>query len=158
MTKRTKAEPKLAEAIQNHPFFRGFDPAFVGTVAREAHQYTFPTDEMIAREGTPSKGLYLVLEGKIALEVVAADHPQLTVQTIGPGEVFGWSWLVPPHHWRFDVRALKPSRVIALDGERLRRTLRENPEWGFQFLTRFMPVLAERLENTQIQLLDLHAR
>lgn len=156
MTKATK--PKLAEAIHAHPFLHGFDPLFVDEISRHAREYEFATDALIAREGTPAKVLYLVLEGKVALEVVAADHPQLTVQTIGPGEVVGWSWLVPPHRWRFDARALKPSRLIALDGERLRQSLSRKPEWGYQFLIRFMPVLAERLVNTQIQLLDLHAR
>ena len=156
MTSETKS--KLAEAIHAHPFVHGFDPAFVDEISRHAREQEFATDAVIAREGTPAKVFYLVLEGKVALEVVAADHPQLTVQTIGPGEVIGWSWLVPPHRWRFDARALKPSRLIALDGERLRESLGHKPEWGYQFLVRFMPVLAERLVNTQIQLLDLHAR
>lgn len=156
MTKESRT--RLAEAIRAHPFLRGFDTEFVETLSRRAREETFTTDELIVREGTPAKVFYLVLEGKISLEVVAADHPQLTVQTIGPGEVVGWSWLVPPHRWRFDARALKASRVIALDGDQLRRSLGRKPEWGYQFLLRFMPVLAERLMNTQIQLLDLHAR
>jgi CRP-like cAMP-binding protein len=80
------------------------------------------------------------------------------VQTVGPGEVVGWSWLVPPHRWRFDARALKASHVIALDGDVVRRALRAHPAWGFQFMVRFMPVLAERLENTRVQLLDIYAR
>ena len=90
MTKTKVAKPELAEAIHAHPFLQGFDPAFVDEVSRHAREYEFATDELIAREGTPAKVLYLVLEGKVALEVVAADHPQLTVQTIGPGEVIGW--------------------------------------------------------------------
>lgn len=156
MTK--EAQTKLADAIHAHPFLHGFDPSFVDEIARHAREQEFPTDALIAREGTPAETLYLVLEGKVALEVVAADHPQLTVQTIGPGEVIGWSWLVPPHRWRFDARALKRSRLVVLDGERLRRVLGRKPEWGYQFLIRFLPVLAERLANTQIQLLDLHGR
>ncbi len=155
MTKQVQT--RVAEAIRAHPFLQGFDAAFVGEIARRAREERFSTDELLAREGTPAKTFYLVLEGKVSLEVVAADHPQLTVQTIGPGEVVGWSWLVPPHRWRFDARALKPSRVITLDGEQLRRSLGRKTDWGYQFLLRFLPVLAERLMNTQIQLLDLHA-
>ena len=151
-------ESPLAETIDAHPFFHGLEPGLITEVAAHALELSFSTDAIIAREGTPAKSFYLVIEGKVALEVVAADHPQLTVQTVGPGEVFGWSWLVPPHRWRFDVRALKASRVIALDGERLRHALGRRPEWGYEFLIRFLPVLAERLENTQIQLMDLHAR
>ncbi len=149
---------KLVRAVRAHPFFAGLTPAFVRAACRNAEERRFETDELLAKEGTPARILYVVLEGKIALEVGAADHPVLTVQTVGPGEVLGWSWLVPPHLWRFDARAVKPSRVVRLDGTHLSETLRRHPTWGYQFLVRFMPVLAERLENTRIQLLDIHAQ
>jgi CRP/FNR family transcriptional regulator, cyclic AMP receptor protein len=153
-----KEENPLEAALAAHPFFAGFDPKFVHAVAQEAKAQQFDTDAILAREGTVAEVFLIVLEGKVALEVGAADNPHLTVQTVGPGEVLGWSWLVPPHRWRFDARALKPTRAIALDGAVLRRTLATHPKWGYHFLVRFMPVLAERLENTRVQLLDLHAR
>ncbi len=148
----------LAEALRNHPFFAGFDTAFVRAISAKASDQRFDVDEYLAREGTEAGLLYAVIEGKIALEIGSADRPHLTVQTVGPGEVLGWSWLVPPHRWRFDARAVKPSHAIALNGDVLRRTLRTHPKWGYEFMVRFMPVLAERLENTRVQLLDIHAR
>lgn len=156
MTKVSKAE--IVEEVANHPFFHGFEPAFVKAVCSKAVEHVFAVEEMLAVEGAPAEILYVVLEGKVALEVGASDRPRLTVQTVGPGEVLGWSWLVPPHHWRFDARALKPTRVVVLDGPVLRRTLSTHPAWGYQFMVRFMPVLAERLENTRVQLLDIHGR
>jgi CRP/FNR family transcriptional regulator, cyclic AMP receptor protein len=148
----------LAPTLLKHPFFEGFEPEFVHAISAKAVEERFDVDDLLAKEGTEATLLYAVLEGKVALEIGSADRPNLTVQTVGPGEVLGWSWLVPPHRWRFDARAVKPSRAIALDAEVLRRTLRSHPTWGFQFMVRFMPVLAERLENTRIQLLDIHAR
>ncbi len=148
----------LAAALQQHPFFEGFEPAFVHAISAKASEVRFDVDEMLAKEGTEAELLYAVLEGKVALEIGASARAPLTVQTVGPGEVLGWSWLVPPHRWRFDARAVKATRAIALDAEVLRRTLKSHPTWGFQFMVRFMPVLAERLENTRVQLLDIHAR
>ncbi len=151
-------ESAAAPVLRNHPFFEGFAPAFVRAISAKSAERRFEVDQLLAKEGTDAATFYVVLEGKIALELGSADRPHLTVQTVGPGEVLGWSWLVPPHRWRFDARALKASRVVALDAEVLRRTLRAHPAWGFQFLVRFLPVLAERLENTRVQLMDLHAR
>jgi CRP-like cAMP-binding protein len=151
-----EAERKLIEQVAGHPFFHGFDRAFITAICSKAAERTFDVEEMLAVEGTSAELLYVVLEGKVALEIGASDRPRLTVETVGPGEVVGWSWLVPPHRWRFDARALKSTRVIALDAEVLRRTLSAHPTWGFQFMVRFMPVLAERLENTRIQLLDTY--
>ena len=154
----TSAESEIAQTLLKHPFFEGFEPAFVHAISAKGVETRFGVDDLLAREGTEAELFYVVLEGKVALEIGSGDRPLLTVQTVGPGEVLGWSWLVPPHRWRFDARAVKPSRVVALDAEVLRRTLRTHPTWGFQFMVRFMPVLAERLENTRVQLLDIHAR
>lgn len=153
-----RPDPAIVEAIRTHPFFDGFDAALVHAVAEKAEERRFAVDDLLATEGTPAEVLYLVHEGKVALEIGASDRPHLTVETVGPGEVLGWSWLVPPHRWRFDARALKATRTTVLDGEVLRRTLAHHPTWGYLFLVRFMPVLADRLENTRVQLLDIHAR
>jgi CRP/FNR family transcriptional regulator, cyclic AMP receptor protein len=151
-------ERKIVDEVAAHPFFHGLDRGFISAICSKAVEHRFGVEEMLAFEGTSAEILYVVLEGKVALEIGAADRPRLTVQTVGPGEVLGWSWLVPPHHWRFDARALKPTRAIALDGGVLRHTMSSHPAWGYQFMVRFMPILAERLENTRIQLLDIHGR
>ncbi len=155
---RADVNPKVVREIQSHPFFHGMSHEFVSAIAPEAEERSFVADDMIATEGGEADVLYLVVEGKVALELEAADRPPITVQTVGPGELVGWSWLVPPHRWRFNVRALKRTRLIALEGGIIRRTLHAHPEWGFEFMVRFMPVLAERLENTRIQLLDIYGR
>ena len=98
----------------------------------------------------------MIFEGKVALEIVLPDRPHRTVQTVGPGEVVGWSWLLPPHRWRLDARALKPTRAVGLAATHLRAVLNEHPADGYRFLLRLLPVIAERLENTRLQLLDLH--
>ena len=156
MSSRTTED--FREAVRRHPFLEGLDPAFLDEMVRLGVERRFRVDEHLAREGAPANVLYILLEGKVALEVGAADHPALTVQTVGAGEVLGWSWLVAPHRWRFDARAVKPVHAVEIAGGALRRLLSEHPDWGYQFLLRFLPVLAERLENTRIQLLDIHAR
>ncbi len=150
--------PDLVGEIANHPLFAGLDPKLVRSAASTAQEREFAAGDLLAREGTTADTLLLILRGKVALEVGAADRPTLTVQTVGPGEVVGWSWFVPPFRWRFDARAVKPTRAIVLNGPALRETLSRHPAWGFAFLVRFLPLIAERLENTRIQLLDIHAR
>ncbi len=148
----------LEEAVRHHPLFRGLEPALVHAAVRGATEREAGAGELLAHEGSPAESLFLVLSGKVALQMDRPDGGALTVQTVGAGEVVGWSWLVPPHRWRFDVRAMKASRALVLDGGSLREALQGHPAAGFQFLLRFLPLLAERLENTRLQLMDLHAR
>jgi CRP/FNR family transcriptional regulator, cyclic AMP receptor protein len=147
---------ELLTRIASFPFFEGFDAPFLGAIAPGATERTYETGAEVVREGAAAAEFFLVRHGKIGLEVGSPDRPHRTIQTVGPGEVLGWSWLVPPHRWHFDARALKPTRVIVLDAGTLRAALADRPEAGYRFLLRLLPVIAERLENARLQLLDLH--
>jgi len=148
----------IAERVLAHPFFVGIDPTLVHAMTSKAEERTYDVGEMLVREGKSAEEFFLVIEGKIALEVGAADRPGITVETIGRGEILGWSWLVSPHRWRFDARALKPTTVVAINASVARYALAAHPAFGYQFLMKLLPVIAERLENTRVQLLDIHGR
>jgi CRP-like cAMP-binding protein len=146
----------IADQILHHPFFAGLDPTLVHEMMAKAEQRSYDVGEMLVREGRPAEEFFLVIEGKVALEVGAADRAVITVETIGRGELLGWSWLVPPYRWRFDARAIKPTQVVAINAAAARYALAAHPAFAYQFLMKFLPVVAERLENTRIQLLDIH--
>ncbi|MGP8078277.1 MAG: cyclic nucleotide-binding domain-containing protein [Thermoplasmata archaeon] len=154
MSARPHATPPLK--LADHRFFHGMDPAFLDLLGKWAYERTFETGTLLVREGDAADEFLLVFEGKVALEILSADRPRTTIQTLGPGEVLGWSWLFSPHRWRLDARALKPTRVLGIGAAHLRSILEEHPADGYRFLLRLLPVIAQRLENTRLQLLDLH--
>lgn len=141
---------------EEHPFLYGLGEAFLRDLHPSTTEREYHTGAIIAREGDPAHEFGLIVRGKVALEVVAHDRPKLTVLTLGPGEVFGWSWLVPPHRWRVDVRALKPTTALAISGEALLRAFDAHPADAYQFLRRLVPVLGQRLDATWLQVLDVH--
>jgi CRP/FNR family transcriptional regulator, cyclic AMP receptor protein len=142
--------------LEAYEFVKDLGKAFLSELVPHAERREYATGVTIAREGDVAHEFFLIGEGKVALEMVTNDRPRLTVLTLGPGEVFGWSWLVPPHRWRVDARALKPTRVLVISGPELRRSLEAHPTDGFHFLRRLVPVLAQRLDATFLQVLDVH--
>jgi len=142
--------------LEHHPFVRGLEPEFLRTVATHTVRRRYDTGATIAREGDPAREFFLIDAGKVALELVPHDRPRLTILTLGPGEVFGWSWLVAPHRWRVDARTLKPTDVLVVAGGELRALLDSHPVEGYQFLLRLVPILALRLDATRLQVLDVH--
>ena len=150
------ATPDRLARLAAHPFFQGFDPAFLSRLEPALKERSFEPGDLLVREGDPATEFLLIQTGKVALEMATPERPRLTIQTVGPGEVVGWSWLVPPRRWTLDGRALKATRVFDVDGTFLRTLLEERPADGFRFLSRLLPVIAERLENTRLQLLDIH--
>jgi CRP/FNR family transcriptional regulator, cyclic AMP receptor protein len=80
----------------------------------------------------------------------------LTIQTLGVGEVLGWSWLFPPYRWLFDARTIELTRAIALDGKCLRAKCDEDHHLGYEMVKRFAQVIIERLQASRLQLLDVY--
>lgn len=144
------------KAIQAHPFCRGLRDDWCKTLAGSAEAVTFDPGAAVCRTGDPAHDLYLIQDGRIVIETHAATGP-LAIQTLGGGDVLGWSWLVPPHEWRFDARAEARTHATRIDGEALRDRMGADAELGHAILQRLLPVLAGRLEHTRIQLLDVYA-
>jgi len=147
-------EPVLAE----HPFFQALAPEDLHVLAGCAMNVRFETGQQLFREGAEANEFYLIRHGKVALEVVVPGRSSVTIQTLGPGEILGWSWLVPPYRWRFDARAVELVRAIALDGKCLRAKCEADPRLGFELLKRFAQVIIERLQATRLQLLDIYGK
>jgi CRP/FNR family transcriptional regulator, cyclic AMP receptor protein len=80
------------------------------------------------------------------------------IQTVGSGDVLGWSWLIPPYRWRFDARTVERTRAIALNGQCLRTKCDDSPRLGYELLKRVTSVFAERLLATRLQLLDVYGK
>ncbi len=148
--------PITATELGAHEFLSGLSARFLNGLVPEAERRELPVGHTIARAGDPAREFFLIEVGKVALEIAAHDRPHLTVLTLGPGEVFGWSWLVAPHLWRVDARAVKPTRVLVVSGTALRRALDAHPTDGYRFLQRLVPILAQRLDATQLQVFDVY--
>ena len=78
------------------------------------------------------------------------------IQSREAGEVTGWSWLIPPYRWHFDARAMDLTRAIALDGKCLREKFEKDHDLGYELMKRFALVIAERLDATRFQLMDVY--
>lgn len=152
----TPARSELVYQLHEHPFLKGLDPQFLASLEALTGERTFATGEQVIREGDRANEFLLLIHGKVALELVAPDRPRLSLLTIGPGEIVGWSWLIPPHIWQVDARALKPTRTLVMDGAALCKVLEERPRDAYAFLLRLIPVITRRLEIARIQVMDIH--
>lgn len=146
----------IRDLLADHRFFAGLPPADLDLIAGCGVNVAFRAGAMVAREGDPADRFFVVREGHGAIEVHAPGRGALVVATAGPGDVIGWSWLFPPHQWRFDVRAVTDVRAVALDGACLRGKADEDPALGYRLMERFARILVSRLESTRLQLADLY--
>jgi len=89
----------LERILIEHHFFQGMQDEYLKLLAGCASNVRFDAGQFVLREGEEAHQFYLIRHGKVALEVFAPERGSITIQTLGEGEVLGWSWLVPPYRW-----------------------------------------------------------
>ncbi len=146
----------LEGVLAGHPFFKGLDPRYVELAVGCASNVRFNAGELLFSAGREANRFYLIRAGTVALEISVPGHGGLTIQTLGTGDILGWSWLVPPYNWRFDGRATEMTRAIVFDGTCLRDKCEEDHELGYELLKRVIAVLGEGLDATRFRLLDIY--
>lgn len=147
---------RLDSVLAAHPFFQDLPQQYVQLISSCALNVRFDAGQLIFREGEEAKQFYVIRHGKVRLEIVAPHRGAISIQTLGVGDVLGWSWLFPPYQWHFDARALELTRATALDGECLRAKCEEDHELGYRLGQRFAHVMMQRLQATRLQLLDVY--
>ena len=146
----------LERILSEHPFFKGLEEPYLQLLVGCASNVRFNAGEVVFREGEQANQFYLIRQGKVAVETFAPSRGPIIVQTLGEGEVLGWSWLVAPYRWRFDGRAVELTRAIALDGECLRGKCEEDHNLGYELMKRVSHVMEKLVEATRLQLLDVY--
>jgi CRP-like cAMP-binding protein len=149
-------EQELRQSLAGLTFLRGIDDRQLDALAVMARVTSLSAGTMLGREGEPAEAFYLIQSGRVALEIHTPDRGAVRIQTVGPGEPVGWSWLVPPHRWQFDARAVDAVQAIAIDGAPLRDRCEHDHELGYQLLKRLVTIIATRLAATRLQLLDIY--
>ena len=146
----------LERILAEHPFFKGLEEPYLQLLVGCASNVRFNAGEVVFREGEEANRFYLIRQGKVAVETFAPGRGPIIMQTLGEGEVLGWSWLIAPYRWRFDGRAVELTRAIALDGECLRGKCEEDHNLGYELMKRVSHVMEKLVEATRLQLLDVY--
>ncbi len=146
----------LEQTLREHPFLEGLDTEHLKLLVGCASNVVFKSGEFIIREGEEADAFYFIRQGRVLIETHVPQKGPIMIRSREAGEILGWSWLVPPYRWHFDARAVELTRAIALDGKCLREKCEEDHDLGYEVMRRFVAIIAERLEATRLQLLDIY--
>lgn len=144
-----------AHVLALHPFVAGLSNEQLVALSGCATPVRFEPGDVIFREGDAAAACYLVRAGEVALQLHASDGP-LVIETLVGEHVVGWSWLVPPHRWRFDAVAVDEVDTIQLDAACVRQLMRDDPQLSSAVALQLLTVVSDRLEHTRIRLLDVY--
>ena len=148
----------LKDDLRKHPFLVSMDSDHLEIIASCASPVRFDAGQMVYREGDAADQFFLITEGRVAIEIFASERGSLVIQTLGPGDVTGWSWLFPPYRRRFNVRAVEATKAIALEGKSLREKADADHRLGYELFKRFSRIVVDRLLAARLQILDMYGK
>lgn len=148
------AKRQLRDAIASHAFTSGFSAALIDALARFAMAKNFVRDETIFEQGDIANRFYLINSGYVCISSESRAGREVEIETIGAGDVLGWSWLFEPQKWQFDARALGNTETLFFYGTPLLAHLEENPDLGFELMSAMTGVVVRRLQKTREKLLQ----
>ncbi|HXF10708.1 MAG TPA: cyclic nucleotide-binding domain-containing protein [Desulfuromonadaceae bacterium] len=139
------------------PFLKGLSPQKLEVLVQHSMLTRIDAGQFIFHEGDPANRFYLILDGQVSIEApIEEDGFQkdaVVIQTVGAGDVLGWSWLFPPYYWHFDARAVTPVKAIFLYGTALREYCESDHDLGYELMKRLSEIVIRRLQVTRRQLL-----
>jgi CRP-like cAMP-binding protein len=112
--------------------------------------------EILFEEGGAADNFYIIIEGRIGLELTSPGRPPMVIQTLGPGDLVGVSWFFAPFRWSWRARAQGDTDLVSFDAAEVRRQCALNRDLDLEVLGAVAEEAVRRLHRTRIQLLDLY--
>jgi CRP-like cAMP-binding protein len=149
IAKRKAMLPYFYALVAQQPFLNGLNAHQLQMLTDSAIEMQFEPGQSIFQEGSPANRFYLILEGKVVLESKLKERGMVPIQTLGPGDEMGWSWLLPSSYLLLSAHALESTRTIFFYGTHLRKQCEQDHELGYQLMQRIAEVATQCVRAMQ---------
>jgi CRP/FNR family cyclic AMP-dependent transcriptional regulator len=147
----------MVTRVSLHPFLAGLNRPQLVLLTDCAISIRFKPGEIILRAGDRADRFFLIETGKVVLESGGDHGESVVVDTIGAGDLLGWSWMFPPYAWQFTARAVAPTRAIFFAGSVLREYCERDHSLGYELMKRINAVMTRRMQNARQKMLGIHS-
>ncbi len=138
-----------------HPLFDSLPTETQQSLQEHVHPMQLQPGELLFAANTPATLFAIIHTGHVRIELPYQDQ-KVVIQTIGPGEAIGWSWMEPPYQWQFSAQAVDAVSGIWFDADWLRRQCEKDRILHMAVLHLLLQTVSERLTATRLRLLDCY--
>ena len=143
------------DPLKQFPLFDGLSedqmdllrPLFV---ASECHAGT-----VLFEQGESAVYFFLLVSGEVAIHYKPDDGEDIVIARIKPGGMVGWSAVIGRRSYTSAAVCTEFTKLLRVRGADLQMLCVEYPETGNQFVDRMADVVAQRLESSHPQVLQL---
>jgi CRP/FNR family cyclic AMP-dependent transcriptional regulator len=149
---------EVFDELRKIPWFQALEPEDVRKFAEISSLRHFKAGDVFFHEGDKQDFFYVVLSGRVALDMFIPHHGKVRFFTCEEWDSFGWSGVAPVVRTRTaGAVGVMDGTVIATDTVKLQALCDQDHDIGYLFMRRMTNVIASRLLVTRLQLLDMFA-
>ncbi len=148
----TQIELMILTTLRSMESLHNLKTSHLKKLAAIATEEQFPEGQIIYREGEVGHAIYLVKEGEVVIEMEIPDYDPVTVFTVGPGQLFGWSSLFPSRPKQARARVLKPTHAIVISANRLQDLFGADHKLEYAMMGAMTAIIADRVHTARLQL------
>jgi CRP/FNR family transcriptional regulator, cyclic AMP receptor protein len=145
--KRSSPELDRIQFLKTVPFFNGMSHRQLKTVSDTVFERTYETDELIFQEGQPGAALFLIFDGKVAVEMCRGNHTT-TLAILEKGAFFGEMALLNEAPRSANARSLERTYTLALHRNDLSQLIQRDPQTACQIYRALASMVGDRLRLT----------
>jgi signal transduction histidine kinase len=151
--KTTTELNSIKEALKASEIFQGLTDEELDKLLPLCQEQSYEAGSVMFCEGAQCNYVQTLKSGRVALEtelsISRSAAERATIDVLSPGSSFCWSALMEPHILTSSGRCLERIEMIALDGDKLKALLDENPQMGYKVANNLVKVVASRLQHTK---------
>ena len=145
--KRSSPELDRVQFLKTVPFFDQLSNRQLKNVSDIMFERTYEADESIFEEGQPGAALFLILEGKIAIEI-SRETSTTRLAVLETGAFFGEMALLDDTPRSANARALERTRTLALYRNDLNGLIQRDAQTACQIYRSLAGMIGDRLRST----------
>lgn len=122
------------EVIRGTPLFGALSGAEARTLIADIEPHHFEKGAVLFNQGDPANWLFVLLDGWMKLYQVMPDGKDVVVGVFRRGETFAEAAMFLGGRYPVTAEAVTSGRLLRINGESLRRKIREQPDFAFSML------------------------
>jgi CRP/FNR family cyclic AMP-dependent transcriptional regulator len=145
---------EFAVMLKKNPMFADLETDELQRISGLCHTQHLKAGEMLFRKGDPGDSLFGVRRGQIRIETGASDGSRLTLNFLGPGDLFGEVAVLDGQSRTADATAGEPTELFVLRREDFLSFLEREPRVAIkiiQLLCQRIRWQSERMEESVLQ-------
>jgi len=145
-----------AEWLKKTELFGNLNESRLNIILSRSSVESCPEGKTIFLQGEEAIYLYVLIQGAVDLTVKTQEQTDFMTSKIEKeGVTFGIPSLIEPFRYNVTATCLKPTKVLKIEAEPLKKKMEEDPKMGMEIMKKLASIYFSRLNDLRLGVSNL---